>query len=121
MTHPHPHRHNARATRELQSEGVANGHPNPDGRDLASKGASANPPALRWEPPLYAKGGAEVADADNGRSHVKRIRPGARTWEARVNGVVIGASFASKAEAKLACEWKAELARELAATRRNAI
>lgn len=42
MTHPHPHRHNARATRELQSEGVANGHPNPDGRDLASKGASAN-------------------------------------------------------------------------------
>lgn len=62
---------------------------------------------LRWEPPLYAQGGAEVADHGGHRYHVKRIRKGARTWEARQDGKHIG-SFKSKEDAKQACEYKAD-------------
>lgn len=69
------------------------------------------PKPLRWEPPLYAKGGAEIADGPNGRSYVKRAQPRSHTWTAAVNGVVIGA-FTSKADAKLACEWRAHYAGE---------
>lgn len=75
----------------------------------------AMPTALPWEPATYRRDGSETADGPNGRSYVTRVRKGARTWEARVNGVTIGTGFKNKDDAKLACEFKAVYAKERSA------
>lgn len=62
---------------------------------------------LRWEPPLYAEGGEEIAEDEGRRYRVARVAKGARTWIARVQGERIGL-YPSKGLAKAACDAKAE-------------